>query len=363
MKRIYNFSAGPATLPLPVLQEVQQELLDYQGSGMSIMEMSHRSQPYEEVLSKLKMSVRRLLSIPDTHDVLLLQGGASLQFSMVPYNFLVGQSGSAEVVETGVWVQKAIKEMQRLGKVRIVASSDTDEYRSIPDVSVSDFDAEAAYAYLCSNNTIYGTQWKHFPNTGDLPLVADMSSDMMSRPLDISKFSLIFAGAQKNLGPAGVTLVIIRRDWVEKAAEVPASMLSYQTHIKAGSLYNTPPTFAIYVMQKCMAWLESEGGIEVIAKRNQDKAMVLYDFIDSHPFYTCPVRETSRSLMNPVFLLGKGSTELEKLFVQEAAAVGLSGLKGHRLVGGLRASIYNAFPKEGIDALCEFMDAFAKKYA
>lgn len=360
-KRIFNFSAGPATLPLEALEEAQKELLNYKDLGMSVMEMSHRSAPFEAVLESAKASLTRLLSIPDTHEVLFVQGGASLQFSMVPMNFLAGSSEAADVIETGVWVQKAIKEMEKIGPVRVVASSKDAEYKDIPSLSRSDFNPKAPYAYICSNNTIYGTQYHEIPDVGGLPLVADMSSDILSKPLDISKFSLIFAGAQKNLGPAGVTVLILRKSWLEKAAQTPASMLSYASYSKSNSMYNTPPTLAIYFLSLCLKQLEKRGTLSDIEKINHEKATLLYDFIDESKFYFCPVKERARSLMNPVFLMNKGGVDLEKAFVAAAKKEGLDGLKGHRLVGGLRASIYNAFPKEGIHALIDFMKRFEKE--
>lgn len=362
MKRIYNFSAGPATLPIDVLQEVQADLIDYKGMGMSIMEMSHRSKTFESVLQEAKTLVRSLYGIDDSYEVLFLQGGASMQFSMVPLNFLQ-KNTHADVIETGVWVQKAIKEFKKVGDVSVVASASENNYRAIPELSKDLFHKDAAFAYLCSNNTIYGTQYQQFPDIGHSRLVADMSSDIMSRPLDISKFSLIFAGAQKNLGPAGVTLVLIKKSWLDLAVDPIASMLSYKTHAKADSMYNTSPVFPIYVLSLYLKWVQQMGGLDVMQANNAKKSQLLYDFIDSNPFYYCPVEKNSRSHMNVVFRINGDNQDLEAAFVKQAEESGLSGLKGHRLVGGLRASIYNAFDIKGIEALISFMSSFEKKYA
>lgn len=358
--RIFNFSAGPATLPLEVLKQAQSELVNYQNAGMSLMEMSHRSKEFDAVIKQAKDRFIRILQIPDTHDVLFLQGGASLQFSMVPLNLM--QSGqSADVINTGAWTKKAIKEIQKVGDCRIIATSQESNFNHIPQVSADQFDANAAFAYLTSNNTIFGTQFQSFPDTGDVPLVADMSSDILSRPLDISKFGIIFAGAQKNLGPAGITVVIIRKDLAERASEDLPTMLQYRTYLKSGSLYNTPPTFAIYIVNLVLKWIEDRGGLTAIEKANQEKASLLYSEIDSNPFYYTPTQEGSRSPMNVVFRITGDKEELEAKFVAEATEKELSGLKGHRSVGGLRASIYNAHPIEGCQALVEFMQEFAKR--
>ena len=359
-KRIFNFSAGPAVLPESVLQRAQAELLNYQGTGMSIMEMSHRSVAFEAVRSSAESQLRDLLGVPDAYEVLFLQGGASLQFSMVPMNLGTGQG--VNLIQTGSWTQKATKDIQRVEACRVVASSEDKNFNYIPSMADVDLTAPASFVYLCSNNTIFGTRWVAFPNTGDVPLVADMSSDILSRQLDVSQFGLIFAGAQKNLGPSGVTLVIVRKDLVERASSDLPTMMQYRTHVKAKSMYNTPPTLAIYFVKLVLDWIQEQGGLSAVEAMNNEKADRLYDAIDRTSFYSCPTEVSSRSWMNVVFRIQDGNGALEAQFIKDAEAEGLSGLKGHRSVGGLRASIYNAQPQEGVDALIQFMRTFERQH-
>lgn len=359
--RIHNFSAGPAVLPLSVLEKAQKELLNFRGSGMSIIEMSHRSKAFESVLASAKDGIRRLLSVPENYEILFLQGGASLQFSMIPMN-LSSKDHSVDVINTGTWTKKAITELKKESKCTIVASSDDKNFSYIPTVTRSQFDPNAAYAYITSNNTIAGTQWKFFPDTGDVPLVADMSSDIFSKAIDVSKFGLIFAGAQKNCGPAGVTIVIIRKDLAEKASASLPSMLLYRNFIENDSLYNTPSSFGIYMIDLVMQLLHENGGISAIEKKNEEKAALIYDEIDASDFYCSPVEKESRSLMNVVFRI-KNDEVLEAKFLEGAKKLQLDGLKGHRSVGGLRASIYNALPKESVEALVGYMKQFKKDNA
>ena len=357
-KRIFNFSAGPATMPEEILKQAQRELLNFSSTGMSIMEMSHRSKIFESVLNNAKENIINLLSIPESHDVLFLQGGASLQFSMVPMNLCIDNL-PVQLIQTGSWTKKATKEIQKIASCNIIASSEDKNFTYIPDINQIPFDEPSSFVYLCSNNTIYGTQFKHFPDTGSIPLVADMSSDIFSAKLPISKFGLIFAGAQKNVGPAGVTIIIIKKDLAERASSNIPSMLQYRNFISSNSLYNTVPTFGIYMIKLVTDWLINLGGISSIEKINQDKAQLLYDAIDQDDFYFCPVEKNSRSLMNIVFRC-KGGEDQEKEFIAGAEKKGLSGLKGHRSVGGIRASIYNAHPIEGVVSLINYMDKFKK---
>lgn len=357
-ERIFNFSAGPATLPTPVLEEARDDLLSYKGCGMSVMEMSHRSKEFTEIIEQTKASVKSLLSVPDSHEVLFLQGGASLQFVMAPQNLCL-PGKPVDMINTGSWTKKALKEIKTIGEARIAATTEEDNFLRLPKVDELNLSADASYVHCASNNTIFGTQWKMFPKTGDVPLVADMSSDILSRPIDVSDFGLIFAGAQKNIGPAGVTLVIVDRELAERAPESLPTMHQYRTFIEANSLYNTPPCFAIYISGLVMKWIESMGGLQAMDEHNKAKAEILYQAIDDSDFFYCPVKEKQdRSMMNAVFRITGDNAELEKKFVSEATANGLSGLKGHRSVGGLRASIYNAMPKEGIEALVAFMKEF-----
>ena len=358
-RNTYNFNAGPSALPTAVLEKAQQELTNFQGTGMSVMELSHRSKTYEAVHNEAIERLRKLYNIPDDYEVLFLQGGASLQFAMIPMNFL-SEGKKAGYIMTGSWSEKAFKETKLFGEAYHIASSKDDQYRHIPEISASDFNEDDAYVHITSNNTIYGTQWKTFPDTGQVPLIADMSSDIMSKAIDVSKFDMIYAGAQKNLGPSGVTVVIIRKSLLEKANENVPSMLSYATHVKGNSLYNTPPTFAIYMLGLVLKWVEMNGGLEAVAKNNEEKAKYIYDAIDeSNGFYVGHAEKDSRSLMNITFRVH--DEELEKKFLEEAAAEGFVGLNGHRSVGGCRASTYNAVPNEACLALSEFMKEFQKR--
>jgi phosphoserine aminotransferase len=355
--RVHNFNPGPAALPLPVLKTVQAELLNFQGTGMSILEISHRSSAFIKVVYDTVARVKRLMKLPENMHVIFLQGGASLQFAMVPMNLLKGGE-FADYINTGTWSTNAIKEAKILTpNIRVIASSEDREFRYIPkDIRVN---ADAAYVYLTSNNTIKGTQWSSFPNTGGIPLVADMSSDILSRPFDPAPFGLIFAGAQKNLGPAGVTLVIVRKDMLERIPATLPKIFSYKTHVDQNSSYNTPPCFAIYVVQHFLKWLEEEvGGVEPMARVNDQKAALLYGLMDRTDFYRPTADKDSRSKMNVTFRLR--TEDLEKKFLAEAKAAGLEGLPGHRSVGGCRASIYNAVPMESVKALADFMEKFAR---
>ncbi len=356
--RIYNFNAGPAAHPLPVLEEIQAEFLNFKGSGMSIIEVSHRSRWFDEVIEDATARVRRLFKLDETFHVLFLQGGASLQFCMIPMN-LLPDGQSADYVNTGTWATKAIKECKIQGKpVRVVASSEDKGFSYIPE-GIS-FSPDAAYAHITSNNTIKGTQWASFPDTGGVPLVCDMSSDVMSRSFDVSPFGLIYAGAQKNLGPAGATLVLIRDDMLKRVPEDLPAMLKYTTYVQHNSMFNTPPCFAIYTVQLVLKWLEETvGGLDKMEQINREKASLLYRTIDESGFYTGTAEKESRSVMNVTFRLP--AEDLEKQFVQQAFEHGLVGLKGHRSVGGCRASIYNATSLEAVKALVDFMEEFARK--
>ena len=358
-ERIFNFSAGPAVLPEEVLREAQRDLLALPGVGESILEISHRSKVFDEIIGGCEADIRTLAGIPAGYQVLFLQGGASLQFSMVPMNILPA-GGKADYILTGSWSKKAVKEAQKVGTVQIAGSTESENFSRIPQPSEIRIDPESAYVHFTTNNTIFGTEWEREPETGAVPLVADASSDIFSRPIDVSKYALIYAGAQKNLAPAGVTLVIIRDDMLARSPKGLPTMLDYNTHAKEKSLYNTPPVFTIYVMRLVMKWLLAQGGLAAIGKRNAEKARRLYDAIDgSGGFYRAHASPGSRSNMNVAFRLP--SEELEKRFVSEASANKLDGLKGHRSVGGVRASIYNAFPPAGVDALVSFMKEFQTK--
>ncbi len=356
--RIFNFAAGPAVLPLPVLEEAQRDLLALPGVGMSVLEISHRSKTFDDIIQSCEADIRRLASIPADYHVLFLQGGASLQFSMVPMN-LLPPGGSADYIVTGAWSQKAVKEAKRVGAVNIAATTEPENFKRVPRQDEIKLSKGAAYVHYTSNNTIFGTEWQYMPDLGDAPIVCDTSSDMFSRPIDISKHALIYAGAQKNLGPSGVTLVIVRDDMVKRSPATLPTMLSYSVHAENKSLYNTPNTFGIYLMRLTMKWLLANGGLAGIAKANERKAAKLYAEIDRTGFYRGHAEKDSRSRMNITFRLP--SEDLEKAFAKEATAAGLDGLKGHRSVGGIRASVYNAFPEEGIDALVQFMKEFEKK--
>lgn len=359
--RAYNFNAGPAALPLEVLERVQKQFVEFENSGMSLMEMSHRGAIYEKVHYEAEALLRELLNIPTGYKVLFIQGGASTQFAMIPMNLLHAGSNAA-FVATGSWATKAIQEAKLFGEVTIAASSEADKYNRIPSISELKVDSGAAYLHLTSNETIEGTQWAEFPDAGAVTLVGDMSSDILCRPIDISKFGLIYAGAQKNLGPSGVTIVIIREDLVVEPKNAVPTMLRYSTHAKADSLYNTPPTFAIYMMNEVLKWVKENGGAAGMEARNREKAGLIYDTIDSsNGFYLGFAQAGSRSLMNVTFRLG--SEELEKKFAKESEEQGFVGLKGHRSVGGLRASIYNAVPLESVQALVNFMKDFQARNA
>ena len=356
--RIFNFSAGPAVLPLPVLEEAQRDLIALPGVGMSVTEISHRSKTFEALLTRAIEDFRELSGLPANYTVMLLQGGASLQFSMVPMNLLTG-GRPADYVDTGTWADKAIAEARKVGDVRVTGSTKADGYSRIPSAAEVSLTADAAYVHITTNNTIEGTQWKTLPETGDVPLVADASSDILSGPLDFSRFGLIYAGAQKNLGPSGVTLVIVREDLLARSTSTLPTMMNYKVLAENNSLYNTPNTFGIYLLGLTMKWLKSLGGVAGIAAINGRKAGMLYAEVDRTGFYRGTAQKESRSLMNVTFRLP--SEELEKRFDKEATAAGLDGLKGHRSVGGMRASIYNAFPQEGVAALVEFMREFERK--
>ncbi len=357
--RVYNFAAGPAVLPLPVLEEIQRDLLALPGVGMSILEISHRSKTFESILERAEADIRTLAAIPQHYRVLFLQGGASLQFSMVPMNLLT-PGATADYIDTGTWADKAIKEAKKVGNVHIAGSTKDDGYSRIPSAAELSFTPDAAYVHITSNNTIEGTEWKSLPDVGKVPLVNDTSSDMFSRPIDVGRHALIYAGAQKNMGPAGVTVVIIREDLLARSQKSLPTMLNYAVHAENKSLYNTPPAFAVYALGLVMKWLIGQGGLEAIAKVNERKAAKLYAEIDRTGFYRGTAQKESRSLMNVTFRLA--TEELEKLFIKESTAAGLDGLKGHRSVGGMRASIYNAFPEDGVDALVAFMREFERTH-
>ena len=359
MSRVYNFSAGPACLPVEVLQKAQEQMLDYQGTGMSVMEMSHRSKAYEEIIGAAESNLRKLMNIPENYKVLFLQGGASLQFAMVPMN-LLSKHKKAHYVNTGLWSKKAIKEAKRFGEVNVAASSEDQTFSYIPKLSADMFTPDADYVHITTNNTIYGTKFKEIPETNGIPLVTDMSSCILSEEVDVSKYGIIYAGAQKNIGPAGLTIVIIRDDLIGNVAEIP-TMLDYKTHADAGSMFNTPPTYAIYIAGLVFEWLLELGGLGEIQKVNERKAAILYDYLDNSGFYKGTARKEDRSMMNVPFVIG--DPEMEKKFVAEATAAGFVNLKGHRTVGGMRASIYNAMPVEGIEKLTAFMEAFKKNNA
>ena len=355
--RVFNFSAGPAVLPMPVLEEAQRDLIALPGVGMSVMEISHRSKTFEDLMHKAQDDIRALAGVPASYRILMLQGGASLQFSMVPLN-LLGLGATADYIDTGSWADKAAKEAKKIGKVNIAATTKADNYARLPDAAEIMLTPGAAYVHMTSNNTIEGTQWSSLPQAGDAPLVSDTSSDMFSGPIDVGRHALIYSGAQKNLGPSGVTLVIIREDLLARSADTLPTMLNYKVQAENDSLYNTPNTFGIYILGLTMKWLRSQGGLEAVAKVNQRKAGKLYAEIDRTGFYRGTARKQDRSLMNVTFRLA--TEELEKMFVKESTAAGFDGLKGHRSVGGMRASIYNAFPEEGVDALVSFMKEFER---
>lgn len=358
MARVYNFSAGPAVLPEAVLEKAQNELLDYRGTGMSVMEMSHRSKAFDEIIKKAEADLRKLMEIPDNYKVLFLQGGASTQFAMVPLNLFSTQK-KADYVSTGSWSKKAISEAKKYGQVKVVASSEDKTFNYIPELTSDMFDPEADYVHITSNNTIYGTVYPELPPVGDVPLVADMSSNILSQYYDVNKFGIIYAGAQKNIAPAGVTIVIMREDLAQKPMEITPTMLRYSTHIENDSLFNTPPCFAIYVAGLVFEWLLDNGGIPAMEKQNKEKAALLYNYLDKSTMFGATVKGKDRSIMNVPFVTG--NPDLDAKFIKQAEQTGFTTLKGHRSVGGMRASIYNAMPVQGVRDLVDFMQDFEQK--
>ncbi len=355
MSRVYNFSAGPAVLPEEILKEAAEEMMDYHGTGMSVMEMSHRSKAFEEIIETAETDLRELLNIPDNYKVLFLQGGASQQFAMIPMNLM--KNKVADYIITGQWAKKAAQEAEKYGKVNRVASSADKTFSYIPDCSDLPISEDADYVYICENNTIYGTKYKQLPNTKGKLLVSDVSSCFLSEPMDVSKYGIVYGGVQKNIGPAGVVIVIIREDLItEDVLPGTPTMLTYKTHADAKSLYNTPPAYGIYICGKVFKWLKSMGGLKAMKERNEKKAKLLYDFLDQSKLFKGTVVPEDRSLMNVPFVTG--DAELDAKFVKEAKEAGLENLKGHRTVGGMRASIYNAMPYEGVEALVAFMKKF-----
>ena len=359
MSRVYNFSAGPSMLPESVLKKAAAEMLDYQGSGQSVMEMSHRSKVYDSIIKEAEALLREVMNIPDNYKVLFLQGGASSQFAMIPLNLMTG-SGKADYVITGQWAKKAYKEGARYGEAHAVASSEDKTFSYIPKLDKSTFTPDADYFHICMNNTIYGTVYHELPDTGDVPLVADISSCILSRPIDVSKFGVLYAGAQKNMAPAGLTVVIIREDLIGHAQDITPTMFNYKTHADADSMFNTPPCYTIYIAKLVLEWIKNEvGGLEKMQEINEKKAKLIYDFLDSSEMFRGTVVPEDRSLMNVPFVTG--SDELDAKFVKAAAEAGFVNLKGHRSVGGMRASIYNAMPVEGVEKLVEFMKKFEEE--
>ena len=358
MGRVYNFSAGPAVLPEKVLQEAAEEMLDYNGTGMSVMEMSHRSKAFEDIIETAEKDLRELMDIPDNYKVLFLQGGASQQFAMIPMNLM--KNKVADFIVTGQWAKKAYQEAAKYGKVNKIASSEDQTFSYIPDCSDLPISEDADYVYICENNTIYGTKFKTLPNTKGKTLVADVSSCFLSEPVDVTKYGILYGGVQKNIGPAGVTIVIIREDLItEDVLPGTPTMLTYKTHADAGSLYNTPPAYGIYICGKVFKWIKEMGGLEVMKAHNEKKAKILYDYLDESKLFRGTVVKEDRSLMNVPFVTG--DADLDAKFVKEAKEAGFENLKGHRTVGGMRASIYNAMPIEGVEALVEFMKKFEKE--
>ncbi len=358
MERVFNFSAGPSMLPVPVLERAAAEMLCYGNSGMSVMEMSHRSSAYEEIIDGAEKLLRKVMQIPDNYKVLFLQGGASTQFAAVPLN-LMNKNKKADYILSGQFSTKAFQEAKKYGEVRAVASSKDGNFSYVPLTTREDFDADADYAHICFNNTIYGTKFPYIPDTGNVPLVADMSSCILSEPFDVKKFGLIYAGAQKNMSAAGLTVVIAREDLIGNAREDIPTMLDYKVMAENNSMYNTPPTYCIYIAKLVYEWIESLGGLSEMKKRNEKKAALLYDYLDGQDYYLAPVRKDCRSMMNVTFVTG--DENLDKKFAKEADGAGLKNLKGHRSVGGMRASIYNAMPLEGVEKLVAFMKEFAAK--
>ena len=359
-KRVFNFSAGPSMLTLEVLEQAAKEMTNYNGSGMSVMEMSHRSAEFKQIIETAEQDLREIMNIPGNYRVLFLQGGGHLQFAMVAAN-LMRQSKKADYIVTGSWSKKASKEAAKYGDVKVVASSEDKNFTYIPKVAKEDFRPDADYVYICANNTIYGSRYTQLPDTGAIPLVADFSSSILSEEIDVSKFGIVWAGAQKNVGPAGVVIVIIREDLIGFAPENTPSMMDYKIMDDNGSMYNTPPTYGIYIAGLTFQWIKRQGGVKALQERNIKKAKMLYDYIDGSKLYTAPVAKEDRSLMNVVFVTG--DAELDKKFVAEAKEHGLVNLNGHRSIGGMRASIYNAMPIEGVETLIAFMKEFEKQNA
>ncbi|MCI5841950.1 MAG: 3-phosphoserine/phosphohydroxythreonine transaminase [Clostridium sp.] len=355
MSRVYNFSAGPSMLPESVLNKAAAEMLDYQGSGQSVMEMSHRSKIYKTIIDGAEALLRELMNIPDNYKVLFLQGGASTQFAAIPLNFM-NKSGKADYIVTGQWAKKALAEAQKYGDAKAVASSADKTFTYIPKTKREDFRPDADYVYICMNNTIYGTVYHELPDTGDIPLIADISSCFLSEPLDVSKFAMVYGGAQKNVAPAGLTIAIIREDMLGNARDITPTMLNYQIHADNGSMYNTPPCYTIYICKLVLEWIKNLGGLEKMKLRNEAKAKMLYDFLDASKMFRGTVVPEDRSLMNVPFVTD--SDELNAKFIKQAEEAGFVNLKGHRTVGGMRASIYNAMPVEGVEKLVAFMKKF-----
>ena len=360
MSRVYNFSAGPSMLPLEVLEQAAAEMLDYQGSGQSVMEMSHRSKVFDKIIKDAEALLRELMHIPENYKVLFLQGGASTQFAAIPLNFM-NKNGKADYVLTGQWAKKAFQEAQKYGDVKAVASSADKTFTYIPKIDKAACRPDADYFYICMNNTIYGTLYHEIPDTGNVPLIADISSCFLSEPIDVSKFAMLYGGAQKNVAPAGLTICIIREDMLGNARDITPTMLDYKVHAEKDSLYNTPPCYTIYICKLVLEWIKKNGGLEAMRDRNVKKAKLLYDFLDQSKLFKGTVVPEDRSLMNVPFVTD--SDELNAKFVKEAEAAGLINLKGHRTVGGMRASIYNAMPYEGVEALVQFMADFEKANA
>ncbi len=358
MSRVYNFSAGPSMLPLPVLERAQKELLEYGETGQSVMEMSHRSPEYQVIIDEAEKDLRDIMNIPDNYEVLFVQGGGFTQFAMVPLN-LMNKNHKADYILTGQWATKAYEEATKYGDARIVASSKDKTFTYIPKCSREDFRSDADYVHICMNNTIYGTKYPYIPDTGDIPLVADISSCILSEPIDVGKFALLYAGAQKNVAPAGVTIVIIRKDLLGNAMDITPTLLNYKTHADAHSLFNTPPCYNIYIAGLVFKWIKSVGGLEGMKERNLKKANLIYDFLDNSKMFKATVEKEDRSLMNVPFVTD--SEELNKKFIEESKKAGFINLKGHRTVGGMRASIYNAMPYEGVQKLVEFMRKFEEE--
>lgn len=355
MARVYNFSAGPSMLPLEALEKAQAELLDYEGSGQSVMEMSHRSKVFDKIIKDAETLFREIMNIPDNYKVLFLQGGASAQFSAIPLNFM-NKNNKADYILTGVWAKKAFAEAKKYGKARAIASSEDKTFSYIPKITKEDIDPEADYVYICMNNTIYGTKYNYIPDTGDVPLIADVSSCFLSEPLDVTKFAMVYGGAQKNIAPAGLVVAIIREDMLGNAMAITPTMMDYKIQADADSLYNTPPCWTIYMCKLVLEWIKSMGGLEGVKANNVKKANLIYDFLEESKMFSSTVAKEDRSLMNIPFVTG--NEELDAKFVKEATAAGFINLKGHRTVGGMRASVYNAMPLEGVEKLVAFMKKF-----